>query len=171
MTTHEFEPRRVFDIPRNQDDFDTDNLLISLEKLKSEITLFVDFKCDFDERGLCKLYRKNNPDKAAMCCCNQCRDMSGYIDWVNLRDLKEIRKLWSKRTGFWRKGKGCILPRAYRSATCTFYHCHTYSSDENMSRVDEKRLDTLRDIHCTLEDILRERVKRLKYDVTESFEA
>jgi hypothetical protein len=40
------------------------------------------------------------------------------------KDLAYYARHFSIKTGFWRKGKGCILSRKMRSVTCLTHHCN-----------------------------------------------
>lgn len=90
-----------------------------LEFLKDS-TKFVDYGCNFNVKGDCKKYKS-----ITKCCCSNCKFHIGYLYMLknNLESLKKIAHLYNKTTGFWRKEKGCILPRKYRSQTCVCYHC------------------------------------------------
>jgi len=97
----------------------------------AELTSMVDFQCNFDKNGLCKKrWTNEKPTKAelrraSMCCCTGCRSTIGHMRNLpnSIGMLREISALYNNRTGFWRAGEGCILPRKYRSLTCLFYRC------------------------------------------------
>jgi hypothetical protein len=111
----------------------------------AELTKFVDFKCEFDKLGRCKNYKSDPPEKGVtMCCCNACFYETGYLHsfptggWRarsedRLKELKTYARHFSekisythgveKKMGFWRPGKGCSLPRSYRSPICLTYKC------------------------------------------------
>lgn len=110
----------------------------------AELTKFAEFGCEFDKAGRCKNYKSVPPGELVMCCCNSCFYETGYLrtfptgGWCNgsrdkLKDLKTYARHFSEKTiivhgnkrqmGFWRPGKGCVLPRAHRSATCLTYTC------------------------------------------------
>ena len=67
--------------------------------------------------------------QGVMCCCAGCHTTVGHHYTLpkqkNLR--RKIAKYFNDRTGFWRPGKGCILPRKYRSSVCIGYVCHSMS--------------------------------------------
>ena len=104
----------------------------------SELTDHVKYECDFDANGICREYRQrdfsyygDNPD---MCFCQACAASvghhqcfpvysSGFPDDFNSRSLKSMARRFDDDTGFWRKDKGYILPREYRSITCLTYQC------------------------------------------------
>ena len=89
----------------------------------TKITSNLNFGCNFKTKG------KNICSKGGereVCCCGDCGYDIGYLDLVpnNEETIKEIASLFNgKSNGFWRKGKGCILPTKYRSKTCITYRC------------------------------------------------
>lgn len=101
-------------------------------KRHAELTSMVDFKCGFNEKGICKSHRRyllegllNGREDISMCCCANCRKTIGHmVRLPNHRELLiDIAGMFDEKTGFWRKSKGCILPRGYRSTLCLFYKC------------------------------------------------
>lgn len=91
----------------------------------------------------CKQY------KDELFCCGNCRDTLGHHkgnfasliqrglmteEWVkvlyeNYTEETELTtnpegKDFKTKFGFWQRGKGCILPREFRSVTCLTYHCN-----------------------------------------------
>ncbi len=96
----------------------------------AELTERIDFGCDF-KNGRCKKHRR---DKEPMCCCQYCAVEGGYLHKVSAAGAKVVQKLWDKKTGLWRKGKGCILPRRYRSITCLLHSCSFPSLFESLFR-------------------------------------
>lgn len=99
----------------------------------AELTSMVDFQCGFSESGVCKKYRlsgkpnKAQTERASVCCCSGCRGSIGHMRCLpnHLGVLRKIAELFDEKTGFWRSGKGCVLPRKHRSLTCLFYRCDT----------------------------------------------
>lgn len=94
----------------------------------AEMTNKIYFGCDFNRSGQCiklKEDLKTNPNASEMCCCSQCADYLGYLKFIQNKAevLNEISSLFNPKTGFWRKGSGCSLPRKYRSPTCLGYRC------------------------------------------------
>ena len=110
----------------------------------ASLTKYINYGCKFDKYGSC--YRRSTPLKRpAMNCCGGCFNNIGYLRifpsgnyWMprgedRLKHLKVYAKHFSdkkvmagnldRRLGFWRPGKGCVLPRAYRSSTCLNYAC------------------------------------------------
>lgn len=94
-------------------------------KLAGEIDF--DKICQFDKNGFCS--RENNgrrgDSRTAMCCCESCRRTVGYLNQIpkDVDTIKMYARNFNDRTGFWRKGKGCVLPREYRSRICVKYIC------------------------------------------------
>ena len=97
------------------------------------------FACDFKDS---KCMGERRPP---MCCCSGCRDFNGHFGsrWPNELDkLEPYAKYFSKNTGFWRKGKGCALPRHMRSLTCAFHVCNT--TKQEFDKRNDKDLKELR---------------------------
>ena len=100
----------------------------------ANLTAKIDYGCSFEDGG-CRRYRAEyySKKKKAMCFCSECASSFGYfikIFFNNYNDKHYIEKellyytkKYSINTGFWRKGKGCILPRCRRSGTCLSYNC------------------------------------------------
>ena len=89
----------------------------------AKLTSLIDYGCDF-KKGSCKDNKYNRRRKQG--CCGGCASNIGYLnDISNLReDLTKTARLYNKKTGFWRKGRGCSLPRELRSITCLGHMCH-----------------------------------------------
>ena len=101
-----------------------------------ELTEKLNFKCEFDDRGICKSKRNSNylsDEEAAKCCCHGCRACVGFIYELpnDMRLIKRYARHFDAKTGFWRPGKGCVLPRSMRHKTCVTYNC-----DYNACRSD-----------------------------------
>jgi hypothetical protein len=106
------------------------NLLRVLVKHLIQASNEFDFKCDFDKKGECTGTRKGDRPKddfhAKMCCCSNCYAALGYLQGalpITKQDLPTYEKLFKRKIGFWRRGKGCSLPRELRSTVCVFYSC------------------------------------------------
>lgn len=88
-----------------------------------EATSAINYDCQFKD-GKCK---SNVSSYNPRCCCQGCAGALGYLrgglNKIPLGSDKEILPLFSEKTGFWRKGKGCILPRKYRSVVCLSFNC------------------------------------------------
>jgi len=105
----------------------------------AELTSYLVFSCDFDEKGCCKARRYPRSDKDGvdqMCCCGGCRPCIGfhYQMPADYNIIKLYAQHFDEKTGFWRKGTGCALPRLYRSSTCLTYNC-----DPNYCRPDSHK--------------------------------
>lgn len=119
-------------------------------KKHADLTSLVDFGCNFDEDGVCVLYRKNKYGpkggkvakatirKLSQCCCAGCHYSVGYLDALpgQIDTLGYIAKIFDSRTGFWRADKGCVLPRQYRSNTCLFHMCNRGGHNKKASPLD-----------------------------------
>jgi hypothetical protein len=68
-------------------------------------------------------YGRDNFSKPEVLCCGGCKYQHGYLSTIPLGSAKIYNKLFSRKTGFWRKGIGCILPREMRSHTCLSCNC------------------------------------------------
>jgi hypothetical protein len=100
-------------------------LLNSFRSLKSFIQ-YINFDCQINESGGCK-----ETPNAKKCCCHDCFYSAGYLNTITDKDLKFYARHFIKHHGFWRKGKGCVLPHEYRSITCLTHHCNgSYSKKD-----------------------------------------
>jgi hypothetical protein len=89
------------------------------------ITEYFSYPCDFDKYGRCSIY------KSPMGCCNNCAVNVGCLDNIrlvgNVKQISEMTKKYARfydgETGFWRKSKGCVLPRNMRSTGCVGFIC------------------------------------------------
>ena len=82
------------------------------------------FPCDFDERGACREHRHSEFNEVK-CCCGGCSLSFGYFRVLpnNSYIAPRLLRKFDEKKGFWRKGKGCILPRHLRSHTCLGHVC------------------------------------------------
>jgi hypothetical protein len=92
-----------------------------IENLK-KLTERIDFGCRFDKNGKCNA-KGTNYKHEKQCCCVDCDLRVGYLDVIHEIDVSYYAERYNKKTGFWRKGKGCILDRHKRSKTCITYVC------------------------------------------------
>jgi len=91
---------------------------------RAEKTASIDFGCDFDASGICANRRAYAPSPdLQMCCCSGCASAHGYLTAIPPNTAPYYARLFHKVTGFWREGKGCFLPRKFRSRTCLGFHC------------------------------------------------
>jgi hypothetical protein len=98
-------------------------------RVKQWVSDNIDFKCDFKD-GVCKTRSGAHTNnftvysmEVTMCCCGDCRIRFGYLDLILKEDVAMYARHFNEKTGFWRKGKGCILKPSMRSRTCIFYSC------------------------------------------------
>lgn len=85
----------------------------------------VEYHCDIHENGCANTRANGHSDFSGKCCCNKCYDKIGYYDELSLEDAELLAPFYkeSKKHGFWRPGKGCVIPRHLRSVTCITYTC------------------------------------------------
>jgi hypothetical protein len=101
-------------------------------KLAKARTSEIDYQCEFID-GACKTTRKRDRlDK--QCCCRGCKKSRGYISYAVQSDVDEMQQYWDDKLGFWREGKGCLLPRSLRSPLCLDYRCGPFSVKEQPYR-------------------------------------
>lgn len=118
-----------------------------LESLKI-LTELIDCGCSFDVEGC----RKGAGEK---CCCSSCKSAFGHFHIIRQSNVAKLAWHFNEKTGFWRKGRGCILPRKLRSITCVTYHC---SQDEKI----DKTLHALSRAMRLVTARIKEHVKELK---------
>ncbi len=106
----------------------------------AELTANVDFGCDFKE-GKCRNNGQGYLHRDGGGCCGGCASTIGYLDDIPCcwQTLIKMARLYNKRQGFWRKGKGCVLPHRVRSSTCLGYVCHRPDQYEDIE-VRQRRL-------------------------------
>lgn len=90
------------------------------EKL-AELTRYIDYGCTFNGEGIC------SKSKVPKCCCTDCFRTVGH-SWLFLSNYKVLSRMAKcfteeEKNGYWRVGKGCILPRKYRSSICLEHRC------------------------------------------------
>ena len=102
-----------------------------------EFFKYIDFGCKINSKtGGCK----DTPDRRS-CCCSDCLYSVGYFKTMLERDIGRYSKIFSTKTGFLRKGKGCILPHMMRSTTCLTHHCHQGGYHHPYFEKDDKYKD------------------------------
>jgi hypothetical protein len=94
------------------------HILSSFHNLKGFIKN-IDFDCQINPKGGCRV-----TPNSIRCCCSNCYHNAGFFRVMIDTDIIKYSKQFSIRTGFWRKGKGCILPHKMRSVTCLTHHCN-----------------------------------------------
>ena len=90
------------------------------------LTSYIKFECGFDNDGFCKNKQQGGDyPKRNMCCCSGCHFDIGFIYQLpaDFQVIEEYAKSFNNKTGFWRKGVGCTLPRSHRSPTCLTHNC------------------------------------------------
>jgi hypothetical protein len=119
----------------------------------AEAVELVDFKCNFDKEGLCRMRQNYRKDSyytrrkrwVQMCCCSGCHGEIGYLRTLpnSSNAIYEIASSFDSgrwKRGFWRPKIGCLLPWKFRSITCLTHHCsHGMDWKEN-ERVKSPRL-------------------------------
>lgn len=128
-----------------------------LYKQLAKATEMVNFKCEFDERGICinrrpyadQLYYKKHPRQLQMCCCSGCYYELGYQRTLQ-KDERIINRLarhfddGREKKGYWRPKRGCILPRELRTTTCLSHYCRAASSEGKLSEAENILLTVIR---------------------------
>jgi len=102
-----------------------------LQKLKAFMQ-HINFNCDIIKpEGGCKQdkYGKH-------CCCTGCYSSRGYFKIMLSEDTTYYARHFQKTIGFWREGKGCILPHKRRSIIClvthcNYHYCHSYKANKH----------------------------------------
>lgn len=127
--------------------------LIDLKNL----TEYIKFPCNFNNKGICNSIetKKTLWPRSQKCCCNKCEINYGHFRLIFKKDIPYYAKNWNTKTGFWRKGKGCILDRDKRSIICLTYFCN---SDEKLRRY----LLSLSDAMNKLQKDIIESIKKRK---------
>ena len=122
------------------------NYMAMLESTKN-----IDFECEF---GLNDKYCFGNARRIA-CCCSGCKYNKGYLRQMVYHQgiiivfgtdkaVKLYNKHFNNETGFWREGKGCVLPRKYRSPTCVFHSCLDFQKGKKEKK---RRRQKYKEIH------------------------
>jgi len=101
----------------------------------AEMTKKINYMCNFDNNGNCVQSRRHKSKGYStnkMCCCHGCTYSLGYLSYIqnDPQIIKKIAGHFKEKVGFWREGKGCILPRKYRSAVCLGYRCYDSKADD-----------------------------------------
>lgn len=90
----------------------------------AESTANIDYGCNFID-GYCAADRVDSASSygKGKGCCNLCKENFGCLEAVPPYAINKIEELFNLETGFWREGKGCVLPRKWRSAKCLGHIC------------------------------------------------
>lgn len=95
----------------------------------SKLMNLIKFGCNFDNNGICAHAKKfeHPPEKGTImsegCCCSTCFQHTGFLERIFSDEVEIYKKHWDNKTGFFKKGTGCTLPRSYRSGMCQQYVC------------------------------------------------
>lgn len=126
----------------------------------AKLTAKIKFKCNF-EKGRCRA------ERTEMCCCSSCMRSYGHFSerffagYTHKNDIEEellyYARKFSTKTGFWRKGEGCILPREKRSSTCLGYNCN-----KNITNEEKLLISIIRDYRRYVPDYIKELILLLK---------
>jgi hypothetical protein len=166
MTKAEFikklEEKHIMIIDRsiNRDGYYVNMWMRRVENLK-RLTGRIDFGCKFDKNGKCNA--KNTSYKnERMCCCTDCAFKIGYLNLIYEKDVYYYTKKYNKKTGFWRKGKGCILDRHMRSNTCVTYVCGVGPNglQDELKSLENAIRDYQNDVRKKVYEIRKERKKK-----------
>jgi len=90
------------------------------------LTSFFKFPCNF-KNNTCAGYPNLRANEENRCCCHNCGNSHGHFQrsWpASPKLLAYYARKFNPVTGFWRKNKGCILPRHKRSLVCANYRCY-----------------------------------------------
>jgi hypothetical protein len=88
-----------------------------------QLTASINFGCKFGDDGKCHGGKLSWIGDHPACCCKECLENAGYHDIMLEKDIPFYAKKFLPKVGFWRKNKGCILPRKMRSCVCVSYSC------------------------------------------------
>jgi hypothetical protein len=103
-------------------------------KVLAEIAAEIDWQCDFDAQGKCKMARAapcNGPPLGHIVgnndrnCCFGCSANMGFLEKVPQAALPHVLAFYDPRFGFWAAGKGCVLPWKWRSHVCLGFSCRS----------------------------------------------
>jgi len=126
------------------DQFYDGSILDDFRSLKSFFQ-YIDFGCRINKKGGCK-----DTPESKMCCCYGCLDSAGYFRIILDKNITYYSRKFSVNSGFWRKGKGCILPHKMRSTTCLTHHCnhpsytHPYFHKDDKYKHFERGMDVIK---------------------------
>jgi hypothetical protein len=90
---------------------------------RASLTEFISFDCQFNKNGVCKSRISVLGEDSKKGCCGGCASRAGFHSVINPKWLPTLEREFDKVNGFWRKGKGCILPRKMRSLICLTTVC------------------------------------------------
>jgi hypothetical protein len=157
--------------PELYDNYHSRNRLKRRLIVMRKMTEYLPYQCDFDKKGDCRETRKkdshwkNYYGKNNKCCCVSCASEIGYIKMIPQRAISKYAECFDSKTGFWKEGEGCRLPRELRSDTCLRYSC---SPDKEFKDMLFSYGITIRGIEDELNDLQRteNRIKRIEKQKT-----
>jgi len=103
-------------------------------KVLAEAAAEIDWQCDFDAQGMCKMARiapREAPPAGHIVgqndrnCCFHCSANKGFLERVSEDAVPHILALYDPNLGFWAAGKGCVLPWKWRSHVCLGFSCRS----------------------------------------------
>lgn len=144
------DKRNVFKFEKN-----TCSVNFAVTRRLKKFFKHIDFQCNINPKnGECKEY-KNKNNSGLRCCCFDCLTSVGYFHIMANSEISFYAKKFSSKTGFWREGKGCILPHERRSIVCLTHHCN--HSDEGFEEGIIAIGSKLRSIRKEIVDVNREK--------------
>ena len=160
MKTEEFRKRiekrhNIFIIPYVKG-WEYDERMEIIKSLKM-ISEDIEFPCEFNERG-CQVH------DTEVCCCQGCHETIGWFDYIPEKDFPLYAKKFSdkNKNGFWRKGKGCVLPRELRSTTCVSFLCGRYRFKDGTYTRLGKKIMSLEKVIKDMERKLYSKMRKIK---------
>ena len=96
-----------------------DNHTVNAFRELKHFIKYIDFGCKIKDTGGCRV-----TPSSLKCCCHDCTWSVGYFQLMLEKDLTYYARHFTDKTGFWRKGKGCVLPHNMRSTMCLTHHCN-----------------------------------------------
>lgn len=102
-------------------------------KMLAEIAAEIDWQCDFDAQGKCKMARIAPVSQPSLgqivgCndrnCCFHCSANKGFLEKVP-QAVPHVLALYDPSLAFWAAGKGCVLPWKWRSHVCLGFSCRS----------------------------------------------
>ena len=87
----------------------------------AELTNYIRYDCGIVSG---KISCKGGKNISRGCCCDRCAGTLGYRKSISQEEIPLLAEHFDGKTGYWRSGKGCILPRKHRSITCLTHRCY-----------------------------------------------
>ena len=90
-------------------------------------------------------------DSKRGCCANCANSNAHTIGRVPPQEkYLKLKYKFNLKTGYFREGKGCMLPRKYRSGACLMYLCPEIREELNLRPYDRGAIAGLIDFLCDL---------------------